>query len=353
MAAPRNRKDPSRVLLLHFGQMGDAVMALPAALALRARFPQAALTVLTARGGDAIFRMAGFEDVQVAERARWKQQPLSALWGIPRLWAQLVAGRFQLAVDLHSYIETNWLTFLAGIPRRCAMLRPTRSMPSLINLKPPPDATDGRLVDRYCTVLEPLGIQVANRTPSLDPPPGARAQAVEQFTAWAREETTRPVVRGAAPVRGRSSPSPPRLGSLPALGICPGAGHPSRRWKPEHFAALARAAVERLGARVAVFAGPEETRRQLAAYAGLPHLRILGGLSVEELAAALALCRVVVTNPTGPSHIAAAVGARVLTLGEIPAFDPVPRPPGRVVALRSLPAITPAAAFAALAELWG
>lgn len=315
-------KTPKRILLIDFGQLGDAVMALPAARALRARFPRAQLTVLAALGPDAIFRLAGFETLPV-DRVRWKRRRWVVLYAVPALLLRLRLGRFDLSVDLHSYKETNWLAFLARIPNRVAMLRPTRSIPSLINRPPPPDDPYGRLVDRYCQVLQPLGIQVSplDRIPALTPPPGP----------------------------GPLNPGPS------ILGICPGAGHPSRCWPPDRFAEVARAWLAR-GTRVVVFAGPEEDATILDPLIAIPGIEVARDLSIPELTAALAACRVVLTNPTGPSHIAAAVGARVLTLGEIPAFDPVPvRPHGAVVALRasgSIDSITVPEVLAILERLW-
>jgi heptosyltransferase-1 len=317
VAVPLNLA-PRRILLIHFGQLGDAVLALPAARALRAHFPNASLTLLAARGPHAVFALAGFPDVWTADRVRWKRSPLSAAFAIPRLLARLRRARFDLSVDLHSYKETNLLAALAGIPTRVAMLRPTRSWPRLITLPPPPDDPDGRLLDRYCQVLLPLGIAVpaAARIPALD-------LALE-----------------------------PQL-DPPTLGICPGAGHPSRRWPADRFAALAR----HLAAPTLVFAGPEESEALLAPFATLPHCTIRRGLSLPQLAAQLARCRAVVSNATGPAHLAAAAGARVLVLGEIPAFDPVPRPPRGTVSILRKPhdditSISLAAAQAALTALW-
>ncbi len=197
------------------------------------------------------------------------------------------------------------------------MLRPTRSWPRLITLKPPPDDPHGRLLDRYCQVLAPLGLAV---------PAEARIPALD------------------LPLEPEFHP--------PTLGLCPGAGHPSRRWPADRFAALARD----LAAPTIVFAGPEESDALLAPFAALPNCEIRRGLSLAQLAAQLARCHAVVSNPPGPAHLAAAAGGRVLVLGEIPAFDPVPRPPrGAVSLLRAqgtIAAIPLEAARAALTALW-
>lgn len=309
--------------------MGDAVMALPAALALRRHFPQAELVVLASSGSAPVFTMAGFTDVWAANRTRWKHRPASAGLEIPALLWRLRRHHFDLSVDLHSYKETNLLAALAGIPTRLAMLRPTRSWPRLINLKPPPDDPSGVLRDRYCRVLEPLGIEVRNRVPRLRPPAAAQARMAVLFQDWITS-----------------------AGDAPILGLCPGAGHPSRRWPADNFAALAAALQAQFPARVAIFAGPEEPESILQPLRGLPHAQIWRGLTLEQLAAALTLCRVVVSGPTGPSHLAAAVGANLLTLGELPMFDPVPIPPAQLVALRSLPDISVADASPALQDLW-
>ncbi|MGH9487783.1 MAG: glycosyltransferase family 9 protein [Terriglobales bacterium] len=319
-------KPPRRILLVHFGQLGDAVMALPAARALRSRFARARLTVLCAANASGIFRLAGFGErggeIWPVDRVAWKRQPWRVPAAAPMLILRLRRHRFDLSVDLHSYKETNWLAFLAGIPERVAMLRPTRSLPALINRKPPPDDIGGRLLDRYCQVLQPLGIEVAaaDRVPTLRPPP---------------------------------APSIVASGNRPMLGICPGAGHASRRWPAERFAAVAQARLAQ--GRVVIFAGPEEDAAILDPFSAVAGVEIVHGLSLAELAGALACCRVVLTNPTGPSHIAAAVGGRVLTLGELPAFDPVAVPPGAVVVLRAtgtINSIATAEVLTAVEQLW-
>src|SRR5262245_2803304 len=119
--------DPKRILLIHFGQLGDTILGLPAVQALRDHFPNASFCLLASTTGAEIFRMAGYRRVWPVDRVAWKRNPLRATVGIPRLVLQLRRERFDLSVDLHSYKETNLLAWASWIPTRLSMLRPTRS----------------------------------------------------------------------------------------------------------------------------------------------------------------------------------------------------------------------------------
>lgn len=297
------------MLVLHLGQMGDAVLALPALRALASAYPNARLEIVTSLGGAQVCRVAGFPRVHAMDRRGWLDHPRRALAELPGLWLRLLRRRFDLAVDFHSYNESNLLIWSLAIPRRLAMLRPTRGLPRLINLHPPPDDPNGRLLDRYCRVLEPLGIQVADRVPRLAPAMELR----DRETAWRRMNLPEP-----------------------CLGICPGAGHAARRWPREHFQDFIRAwARQYPDGRFAVFTGPEESYEDAQAWAGLPGTHPRPGLNVAELTAALGQCELVLSNDSGPAHLAAAAGARVVVLGAIPAFDPV----GKVSVVRARRAV--------------
>lgn len=97
-----------------------------------------------------------------------------------------------------------------------------------------------------------------------------------------------------------------------AIGVFPGGNASSRRWDPDRFREL----VQRLaddGHRVIVFGGPAERdlTREVAGDRGLD----MGGLTdLPLLAAGLADCRVLVTNDSGPMHLAAAVGTPTVSL---------------------------------------
>ncbi len=105
-----------------------------------------------------------------------------------------------------------------------------------------------------------------------------------------------------------------RLGAGVAVGLFPGSNAPSRRWAPERFRALARTLSER-GARVVVLGGPGDRALTTAVAEGVAGAVDAGGRTdLVELAAVLAVTDVLVTNDTGPMHLAAAVGTPTVTM---------------------------------------
>lgn len=96
------------------------------------------------------------------------------------------------------------------------------------------------------------------------------------------------------------------------VGVFPGGNAPSRRWEPDRFAELVRRLAKR-GQRVVVFGGP--TERQLTArVAGDAAVDLGGRTDLAQLAAGIASCDLLVTNDTGPLHLAAAVGTPTVSL---------------------------------------
>lgn len=91
--------------------------------------------------------------------------------------------------------------------------------------------------------------------------------------------------------------------------VHPGARLPSRRWSPAGFAAVGEAVAER-GLRV-VLSGTEAEAPVTAEVAGAmraPALDLAGRTSLGALGALVENARLLVTNDTGVSHIAAALG---------------------------------------------
>jgi len=107
----------------------------------------------------------------------------------------------------------------------------------------------------------------------------------------------------------RAGGYPPGIGHVV---VHPGASVPARAWAPERHAALVRELAAN-GYRVIVTGGPDErdlTRR----VAGERALDLGGRTSLAQLADVMAGARCVVVANTGPAHLAAAVGAPVVSL---------------------------------------
>ncbi|MEZ5065202.1 MAG: lipopolysaccharide heptosyltransferase II [bacterium] len=101
----------------------------------------------------------------------------------------------------------------------------------------------------------------------------------------------------------------------PRVALQPGATYgPAKRWPADRFAAVGRALHER-GLDVAVLGGPGDRAEVEAVLASAPDALDLGGrTTVGQLAAVLESADLLVTNDTGPMHLAAAVGTPVLAV---------------------------------------
>jgi heptosyltransferase-2 len=107
---------------------------------------------------------------------------------------------------------------------------------------------------------------------------------------------------------------------VPLFGLNPGAEYgPAKRWPAEKFIAAAREIQQRTNCTWLIFGGKGdvELAGRIAAEIHPPssilHPQNLAGkTSLRELMALLKLCRVLLTNDTGPMHVAAALGTPVV-----------------------------------------
>jgi ADP-heptose:LPS heptosyltransferase len=294
--------EPQNILVIDFGQMGDVMLSLPALAALRQRFPRARVTVAVGKPGKQIVELAGCaDDVLIVDRVALRDgfAPAS-IFKIARLVKEVRRRKFDFVIDLHSLSETNLLGFLSGAPSRLYSRRPGRSLDFLANFRPAPPVEDREkhAVERYLDVLVPLKVGEVSRAPRLP----LRAEAERVVEQLFRKEKI-----------GRDAP---------LVGIFPGAGNPSRQWRLERFAALADMIARNDGLRTVVFLGPEERGLAREVRATFPaRTSVIERLDIPQLASALARLSLLVSNDTGPVHIAASVGTPVVVLVGRPTRD--------------------------------
>ena len=256
--------------------IGDCVMAIPFARAIRRAYPADRLAVLAKAGGEAIFRAEGSADETIR---------CAGLAGDTR---SLRSGRFDEAWLLPNSFRSAIAPLLAGIPERIGYEVDRRG--SLLTHGVAPPRRGNHQLRDYDALLSSRGIE-----PDLDPPRIAIPEALAERAADALSRAG--------------------LDSAPTLVLlAPGAAFGwTKRWPPESYGRLASELLARgLGCGIVIGPGERDLARSAAQAAGFP-VPILGeDLDPVELAGTLARAAVVVANDSGPMHLAAAVGTPVV-----------------------------------------
>lgn len=258
--------------------IGDAVMSLPVLRALRAAHPRDGLAVFAPRGPASIYRAEGSAD-EVLERSGWLADA-----------AVLARGRFDEAWLLPNSFRAALYARVSGAPRRIGYATDRRGS-LLTDSLPAPPATQHQLRD-YDALLQAHGIAPDLEAPRLPVPEDSRRRAEAALAA---------------------AGLPPDVGDRLVL-LSPGsAKDETKRWRAGRFAKLGDMLAQRR-LTCALVVGPNE-RALGAAVSGAAQapLPVLGpDLDPVGLAALLSRARLLVSNDSGPMHLAAAVGTPVV-----------------------------------------
>jgi len=302
---------PRHIVIRGVNWLGDAVMTTPAVLRLRERFPEARITVLCPEK---------LQDLWVSHPAVDAVQTFKTGEKFLSVARRLRSIDADLAVifpnSLRSALETWW----AGIPRRLGSESFPRSWLLTDRVQPVPGAA--RMRKRSQAEVRRLTTTLASPAAARTAYPVASHQLHHYLRLvghlGANAEPVPPrLVAGTTATQAMRA----RLGALltsgkPLIGLNAGAEYgPAKRWPLERFADVARSLAERTGCRFVLFGGTadiplaEELTHRLQ---GLSVTSLAGQTTLAELMGALALCRVVITNDTGPMHLAAALGVPVV-----------------------------------------
>jgi heptosyltransferase-1 len=272
---------PRRIAIIKPSALGDIVHALPVLTALRDRFPAAHLTWVVNRGYEPLLR--GHADLDAT--LPFDRGGIRAVLPVLRFARRLRAGRFDLVIDLQCLFRTGLMAAATGAGRRVG-LSTAREGARHFYTDVIPDEWESHAVDRYWRIATALG--------AGDGPKRFRIPLDSAAVSWAGEQLA----------------NRPR----PWLVVGVGARWLTKRWPPEHFAALVTTAQRRFGG-TAVFIGtPDEAPLSRLTIDRLPAptVDLSGRTTLPQLAAILAAADVVLANDTGPLHLAAALGRPVV-----------------------------------------
>ena len=275
-------KAPSSILILRALQLGDLLCAVPALRALRGAYPHARVTLVGLPWAQSfVERFSAYLD-DFIEFPGWPGLPETApqLERIPAFLQEMQARQFDLAVQMHGAgTITNPILALSRAKKLAGYYLPGQFCPSNETFWPYPE---GEHEIRIWTQLaEALGA----------PPQGEQLE-------FPITEQEREIFAAFHSAHG--------LGSAPYAILHAGARDAARRWPIEKFAAVGDSLVER-GLRV-VLTGSEAEKaltQELAQRMAAPALNTAGQTDLGTLALLIANARVLVSNDTGVSHIAA------------------------------------------------
>ena len=277
--------DYHRILLIKPSSLGDIVHAMPVVSALKERWPAAHLTWFVKRQwADLVYRFKGVDRIWPVD---------SSIGGWLGQIRVLRAERFDLVIDLQGLFRSGALARLSGSPVRIGFANAREGSPWFYTHRVPVSSMEMHAVDRYLLVAAALG---------------ASSKGTPQFRFKKLEEDL-VAIRDLCQSKRFSV-------EKPWVAMSVWARWPTKRWPLSAFAAVIdQLTRENLGPVVLIGSSDEKDEAgQLKTMTSSPFVDLTGAVPLGSLPALLSRASVLITNDSGPMHVAAAVGTPVVAL---------------------------------------
>lgn len=269
---------PSRILIVKPSAIGDVVHALPILNLLRKQWPGSHISWMVTPGCAGILE----GHPQLDELILFDRKRLGRGWRSGRILGELYSfsralreKQFDLVIDLQGLFRSGWFAWISGAGTRVGLSDAREAAPLFYTHVVPVRTKEQHAIDRYLSVVEALG---CGRGP----------------------------VEYVFPVKADDRAAVDRLipqGTRYAV-LHPGTNWPTKRWPVEKFAELVPMLRERFGLE-SVIAGAADLTATAQSIGGID---LTGRTTLLQLVALLERADLVVSNDSGPMHIAAALG---------------------------------------------
>ena len=295
------RKGIESILIIRLGAIGDVVRTLPAANALRDRFPKAHIAwVVEEKVRDILAYQPEIDETIVFQRNRWKKgilNPLTFLRTIGEVYRfirDLRSKDWDIALDFHGILKSGLISYMSGARERVGFARGyCKEWNHLFsNRRVSPSSNRISRFERNFVLVRSIGVDGGRRDVDLR----VSRQDVDYVDQFFRD--CGPAVSGLLVV------------------IHPGTSPktPYKRWGSAKYSELADGLVDELRASVLFTWGPgersmvDEVRSQMRRDSMVaPETQ-----SLKQLAEIFKRCTVYIGSDTGPMHIASLVGTPVV-----------------------------------------
>ncbi|MGI9472525.1 MAG: glycosyltransferase family 9 protein [Rubripirellula sp.] len=265
--------------------IGDAILTLPVACAIREHFPNAYIAWVVEKKAAPMVRNHQVLDQVIEFERGWFTSPRR----IRAAREELRTHRFDISIDCQGLTKSAMAGWLSGAPKRIGYAGSRGGELSRLLNNTLVNPVFKHITDRSLELLIPLDVHSPKVRWQLPIPPSA--------TSWA--------------ARWRRTIPSKRLAVLN-----PGGTWDSKLWEPDRFAAVARYLQERYGYRsVAVWGTPKEramSEKIVSLSEGAATLA--PDTDLQHLAALLDTADLFISGDTGPLHMAVAVGTSTIGL---------------------------------------
>jgi lipopolysaccharide heptosyltransferase I len=282
------------ILIIKPSSLGDVVLALPALSALRKSFPDAKISwFIRPEFAPILKNHPDLNEVILFDRkflgkALVNPRAMGAL--ISLIW-RLNRSKFDLVIDLQGLFRTAAFAWLSGCPKRFGMANAGEFGHLFYTNKIKQDRDCIHLVDYYLKIVREAG------APKIDVQFELPIDAVAAGT-----------------VKRLLAANDIKAGNYAVF--VPTSAHADKCWPAERFADLADKITKQFHLSIIATGSASEKPvvERLKNKASVSITNFAGVTSISELVALLKGARLVVSNDTGPGHIAAALGVPVILI---------------------------------------
>jgi ADP-heptose:LPS heptosyltransferase len=275
------REPIRKIVVLRASRIGDFICVLPALHALRQRLPQAEISMITlSMLEDLVLRSQHLDRFISFPGYPGLAEQLFEPHRTLQFFSEMQSEKYDLALQLQgSGVNANPFMLMLGARYTAGFVRPGDAPGRLDAALPLPET--GTEVERVQALMTFLGAPPQESAPEL--------------TVW--EEDLQAASQLLADL--------PR----PWIGVHPAARDLTRRWPPERFARAAAQLQRQYGGNL-VLLGEERDREENASaftQLGLDTVNLCGQTSLAVLGGVIAQLSLLLTNDSGPAHIAYAL----------------------------------------------
>jgi len=286
-----------KILIVKLSAIGDVVQTLPALEAIKKTYPASSITWLVEEAASGILEGHPLIDtLLISRRKTWLnllKNPFTFCEGVVRIIRfirELRSVHYDIAIDFQGLLKSGILMFLARAERKIGFDR-TRELSYLfLNERLPAYDLEKHALERYLDVARYLGAR--------EPSPACLLPIHEELKKMKQKI---------------ASLNPD---NRPLVIINPVARWKTKLWPQRNFAELADRLVREKNAMV-LFTGSRDDRafnESILAMMKEQGQNCTGDTTLKELAALVSLADLFITTDTGPMHLAAAAGAKVIAL---------------------------------------